>query len=215
MLDSPAKLLRLSAVFLGLFLVLTVLVIADWTQGFDDRVADVMRDAEMSWLVSVAEVFHSIGRIPLVFVVVAAGFAVLTFAKQLHAAFVWLGVVAVAAVLSELTKALMGRSRPVDALVQEHSFSYPSGHSMVTAAAIGMGFAIVASILWPQRKRLFLWTGCVFAVLMVLSRIYLRAHWLTDTLGGLLFGTAIVCASIAIWLHFRSQDEGSAIRFRE
>ncbi len=199
MLESPAKLLRLAAVLFGLFLMLTVLVIADWTQGLDDRVADVMRDAEVPWLVSMAELFHYIGRVPLVLVVVAAGFAALGFAKQLHAAFVWLGMVAVAAVLSELTKELVGRDRPVDALVQEHSFSYPSGHSMVTAAAIGIGFAIVASILWPQRRRLFLWTAYVFAALMVLSRIYLRAHWLTDTLGGLFFGAAIVAASVAIW----------------
>ncbi|MCZ7534327.1 MAG: phosphatase PAP2 family protein [Acidimicrobiia bacterium] len=200
MLDSPAKLLRLSGVLFGLFLVLTALVVAGWTQSFDDQVADIMRHAKVSWLVSAAEVFHFAGRIPLVLVLVAVGFVVLAFGKQLRAAFIWLGIVTVAAVFSDLTKALVGRDRPVDALVQEHSFSYPSGHSMVAAAAIGLGLAIVASILWPQRRRLFLWTGWVFAVLMVLSRIYLRAHWLTDTLGGLLFGTAIVVASVAFWL---------------
>jgi len=215
MLDSPAKLLRLSVVLFGLFLMLTVLVIAGWTQDFDDRVADVMRDVEVPWLVSVAEMFHSIGRIPMVFVLVAAGFAFLVVVRQFQAGYVWLGIVAVAAVLSELTKNLVGRDRPIDVLVQEHSFSYPSGHSMVTAAAIGVGLAVVASNLWPQHRRLFLWTGCVFAVLMALSRIYLRAHWLTDTLGGLLFGTAIVFVVTATWLHFRSQDEGSVIRFRE
>ena len=212
MFDSPARLLRLSGVLFGLFLVLTVVVSADWTQGFDDSVADVMRDAEVSWLVSVAEVFHYIGRIPLVFVMVAAGLAVLVFAKQLRAAYIWLGIVAVAAVLSELTKELVGRDRPFDALVDEHSFSYPSGHSMVTAAAIGLGLAVVASMLWPHRRRLFVWLGGVFAVLMALSRVYLRAHWLTDVIAGVLFGSAIVAAATAIWLHQRSRDEEPTIQ---
>ncbi|KAA3640992.1 MAG: PAP2 family protein [Armatimonadetes bacterium] len=206
MLDSPAKLFRLAAVLFGLFLALTVLVIADWTQSLDDRVAEVMRTAEMPWLVSVAEVFHYIGRIPLVFVLVVAGFAFFVFTKKLRAGFVWLGIVVVAAVLSDLTKVLVGRDRPIDALVQEHSFSYPSGHSLVAAAAIGIGLAVVASILWPERRRLFLWTGWVFAVPMVLSRIYLRAHWLTDTLGGLLFGLAVVTASVALWERWRQSE---------
>lgn len=204
--DSSLRWLRLAGGLFGLFLVLTVAVLAGWTQGVDDLVADTMRGIDAPWLVFVAKGFHWIGRLPLVLVLVGAGVGVLVVAKQSRAAFFWLGMVVVTEVLSELSKKLVGRERPADGLVVEHSFSYPSGHSMVTAAAIGLGLAVVAGLLWAHRRRLFVGLGGTFAVLMALSRIYLVAHWFTDVIAGLTFGMAIVAGSTALWAQQRSRS---------
>lgn len=205
--DTPLRWLRLAGWLFGLFVLLTVAVLAGWTQGVDDLVADTMRGVETPWLVVVAKGFHWIGRLPLVLVLVGAGGAVLVMARQSRAVLVWFGMVAVTGLLSEVSKDVFHRERPVGGLVVEHSFSYPSGHSMVAAAAIGLGLAIVAGVLWPHRTRLFVGLGGTFAAFMGLSRIYLLAHWLTDVIAGLLFGMAIVAASTALWIQQRSRSD--------
>jgi undecaprenyl-diphosphatase len=182
----------LSAVLFVLFLALTVAVVAGWTQGVDDAWLSAMKSAEVSWLVAVAEVFHHIGGFPLAFVV-ALGIGVLFIVvKKWWALGAWAGMVIGAQVLSIVTKQIVDRARPVDSIVHEASASYPSGHAMVSGAAIGIGFAFLAGLIWYQRSRTFLWIGIVFALVMALSRTYLRVHWLTDVTGGLLFGSAIV-----------------------
>lgn len=71
----------------------------------------------------------------------------------------------------------------------ESGFSFPSGHT--TAAAAGF----LALVL--ERGRRFILPGCVWVVLMGLSRTYLMAHYPTDVLAGLLVG----CLSAVIaWL---------------
>ncbi len=174
------------------FLLLTVLVVAGWTQSVDDAWLSVMEDLEVPWLLSVAELFHHIGSFPIALatsVLIAVAFIV---AKKWWAFWAWFAIVAGAQVFSTVTKLLVDRPRPVDALVHESSASYPSGHAMVSGAAIGIGLAVIAGIIWPRRHRLFLGLGITYAVVMAWSRTYLRAHWLTDVVGGLLFGTAVV-----------------------
>jgi len=175
------------------FLLLTAFVVAGWTQSVDDAWLSLMEDLEVPWLLSVAELFHHLGSVPIALttsLLVAVAFIV---AKKWWAFWAWFAIVAGAQVFSTVTKLLVDRPRPVDALVHESSASYPSGHAMVSGAAIGIGLAVILGIIWPNRYRLFLGVGIAYAVVMAWSRTYLRVHWLTDVVGGLLFGTAIVC----------------------
>ena len=174
------------------FLLLTACVVAGWTQAFDDAWRDLMAANEVPWLVSVAEVFHHLGGVPIALATTVIVAVVFMAMKKWWATAAWVGMVAGANILSTITKLLVDRPRPVDALVHESSASYPSGHAMVSGAAIGIGLAVIAGFLWPRRHRLYLGLGIAYAVAMAWSRTYLRAHWFTDVLGGLLFGTAIV-----------------------
>ena len=100
---------------------------------------------------------------------------------------------AVASLLSVLAvqvlKHTVGRARPTDILVAVDTGSFPSGH---TANAATM--AVVLGILFP---RVWVWcAGVAWAVLMAVSRTYLGAHWLSDTIGGLLLGAGV---AIIVW----------------
>lgn len=99
---------------------------------------------------------------------------------------------AASALVVQALKALFGRSRPEDILVLADPGSFPSGHT-ANAATI----AVAMGLLFP---RLWVWiVGAGYTVVMALSRTYLGAHWLSDTLGGILIGAGV---AIAVWAAF-------------
>lgn len=190
---TTSKRFQVGAGLFVTFLLLTALVVAGWTQSVDDAWLSLMEDLEVPWLLSVAKLFHHLGSVPIALATSALIAVAFIIARKWWAFWVWLTIVAGAQVFSTITKLLVDRSRPVDALVHESSASYPSGHAMVSGAAMGIGLAVILGTIWPRRHLLFLGVGITYAVVMAWSRTYLRVHWFTDVVGGLLFGTAIVC----------------------
>src|SRR5439155_15700660 len=102
-----------------------------------------------------------------------------------------LGAWSGAALLSDWVKALVDRPRPPAAhmLVHVTNSSFPSGHVTDSTAVYGMLAALLAgaSQSWPRRVG---WWACALIVWVVIgvSRLYLRVHWLTEVLGGYALG---------------------------
>lgn len=124
--------------------------------------------------------------------------------------FVFLSV-AVAALVAEILKYLIGRGRPfVGGKANPFNFvpfegtgayaSLPSGHAV---AAFALAFAV--SALWP-RLRVFMFT---YAIVILLTRLVLLAHHPSDVVAGALVGT--VCA-MAVRYWFAARRLGFAIR---
>jgi membrane-associated phospholipid phosphatase len=100
---------------------------------------------------------------------------------------------ALAVVSSELLigplKAAYDRPRPPDSLIATSGASFPSGHA-IAAAVTAVGLVVVLLPPGPNRWR---WEvrAIIFAFVMALSRVYLRAHWLSDVVAGGLLGGAL------------------------
>ena len=110
-----------------------------------------------------------------------------------------------------LAKAGVDRPRPSGGLVGHVGSSYPSGHAAYATAYVAM--AAIASRVLPgivSRAALVLAAAAV-AALIAATRVYLRAHYLSDVLGGLGLGLAILsaCGAIALVVgHIRQNAAG-------
>ncbi|WP_194421734.1 phosphatase PAP2 family protein [Microbacterium abyssi] len=128
--------------------------------------------------------------------------AVLLIVRRWRAA-VFVAVSLLASVLVvQLLKGLFGRTRPEDILVDSDFGSFPSGHT-----ANATTFAVLAVMLFP---RLWVWlVAGLWIVCMAFSRTVLSAHWLSDTVGGMLIGagvTLVVGGLLLDWVRSTSSS---------
>jgi undecaprenyl-diphosphatase len=137
------------------------------------------------------------GGIVGVFVVPILTAVVLLVVRRPWAALYFVVASAASAGLVQLLKSLYGRARPEDIMVTSDFGSFPSGH-VANAATIAVALGIIVPHVW-------VWVlGTVYTVLMAISRTYLGAHWLSDTVGGVLVGAG---AALVLWALFAAPLE--------
>lgn len=99
-------------------------------------------------------------------------------------------------------KALVARARPDAALADAvvSGWSFPSGHTSMSAIVFLTLGSLLAAMRVRQRERIFiLATAVLLTVLVGISRVMLGAHWASDVLGGWSFGAAwaLLCLMVA------------------
>jgi undecaprenyl-diphosphatase len=119
---------------------------------------------------------------------------------------------ALAVVTSELfigpVKAAVDRPRPPGALIETSAAAFPSGHAIATAVT-AVGLVLVLARPGPSRWRWELLAVGLTSV-MALSRVYLRAHWLSDTVAGALLGAGLALGWPAVLMAIRHQRDPTA-----
>lgn len=102
-----------------------------------------------------------------------------------------------------LGKLAFHRPRPIEAVLVEHSYSFPSGHATIAVAFYGfLGYLLIRdSATWQRRVNWFFAT-LVLVLLIGLSRLILGVHYLSDVWGGYLVGALwlIIGISLNEWL---------------
>lgn len=110
------------------------------------------------------------------------------------------------AILGGLLKAMFARPRPevVPHLVEVHSLSFPSGHSLNSAIVYLTLAILLARELAHWRLRIYVVTVAATLVLLIgFSRVYLGVHFPSDVLAGWSLGAgwALAMGIIADVLH--------------
>jgi undecaprenyl-diphosphatase len=124
---------------------------------------------------------------------------VLLALKRKHDALILFISTAGAGLLSVILKAIVARPRPDPMLIEQLSSykvndSFPSGHVLFFMGFVGY-LSYFCYIYFPKGwLRTIAVSFCLLLlILMGMSRIYLGAHWFSDTLGAYLIGT--------VWLY--------------
>ncbi len=121
----------------------------------------------------------------------------------------WVAAMVGSQLLIGPVKDLYERARPSLPLVETSGFSFPSGHA-VAGAAIAVSLVIVLVPAGTQRRNLEV-LAAAFALLMAMSRVYLRAHWLTDVVAGAALGAAVAIGAAALihWIDERRESSAT------
>lgn len=172
----------------------------------------VVENRSEPW-VSIAEVVTVLGNTVTMLVLTCA--VVVTLAVTRHrvdAVFVGAGVLFGYGLMQAL-KYSFARDRPPveDRLLNIDTFSFPSGHAMMTMVVFGL-FAVAAFRCspWARAHRWILVIAPVLSILVGLTRIQLAVHWATDVVAGWLFGAIWVVFCTWILLRYESR-RGSGV----
>ncbi|ASP35384.1 bifunctional DedA family/phosphatase PAP2 family protein [Labrenzia sp. VG12] len=109
-----------------------------------------------------------------------------------------------------LFKLMLHRSRPIELYAGADAYSFPSGHATLTAVLFGICAVLIAHDLNRWAKASIFTIAASFVITIGFSRVYLGAHWMSDVLAGLLFGTAMVSAFAFVFGPIHNEKIGRA-----
>ena len=109
-------------------------------------------------------------------------------------------------ICQHILKPIFGRIRPnILQLVEETSYSFPSGHSLTAMAFYGF----IIYLLYKSNlkyKKLYITLISILILLIGLSRVYLGVHFITDVLGGFTFSLFYLIIYITLIKKFLKQN---------
>ena len=110
--------------------------------------------------------------------------------------------------LNLLFKTVFHRARPdILRLVQASGYSFPSGHSMISAAFYGFLIYLCAVFLKPPWSRIVPAALALLILAIGVSRIYLGVHYASDVIGGFLAGFSwLVMFILFLRMYVRRKD---------
>lgn len=211
---------RLRAFGLPLLAALLVLAASLWAFGqivdetiregevrSDERVATWLHGRATDPFTDAFRVITTFGNFVTLLTVTVLAVAFLWWRRrQTDALFVALAFLG-AQVLSTGMKLGFRRERPFfpDPLATESTFSFPSGHSLVSLAVYGSIALLLARQVQRPAWRALVFAGTAVLVLAIgFSRLYLGVHFLSDVLAGWAAGSAWL-ALLYVVLELRSR----------
>lgn len=79
-------------------------------------------------------------------------------------------------------------------------FSYPSGHSGRTIFLATVLLFIIWHSKWSRNVKIIASSGVgIYVGIMLVSRVYLGEHWLSDVIGGALLGAGLGCLGVSFY----------------
>jgi undecaprenyl-diphosphatase len=179
-----------------LFIAIAIPTLKDAVQAVDDQVHRWVVSIEWGPAVTASQFLDFVGSAWIVWPTMAGVAGWLAWSRRWEAFSTWVVAMVVSQLMIGPVKGLYMRPRPTMSLVETSSWSFPSGHAVV-GGAIAIAAVIVLVPAGPKRRNLEL-LAIAFAVVMALSRVYLRAHWLSDAVAGVALGAAIALGAAAV-----------------
>ena len=195
-----------------IFVEITDEVLEKDTQTFDERVLKMMRHPDNlsvtrgpKWLHEVGRDLTALGGVAVLSMLTIISAVFLLAIRKHHAMWLLLGAAVGALILSSLLKGIIQRDRPD--VVAHHShvqtYSFPSGHSMLSAAIyLTFGVLLARFVKGWRIKAYLIGVALLLTFLVGVSRVFVGVHYPTDVLAGWAAGGtwAILCWLVAKYL---------------
>ncbi len=206
---AQPKMLLLAAGLMVVFAAITAGLLMGDFQSFDHvvflafrRPGDPASPLGPLWLQVAARDVTSLGGTAVLTLITTAALGFLGLKRQWRAGLFVLVSICGGTAVSFVLKDLIQRPRPdfVAAVAQTETYSFPSGHSFLSAVTfLTLGALLARFERQAESRRYILAVAVAITALVGISRVYIGVHWPTDVLAGWCGGAAwaILCLLIA------------------
>jgi undecaprenyl-diphosphatase len=162
------------------------------TALFDENVRQAVHSISSPWITRLFLAITFLGSQALVIGISACAAIVMFRKRRLDRALLVVATMAGAELWLELLKTHFHRQRPEPffGVHLPESYSFPSGHALLSFCCYGLLCALAIEQLRGAARWLVLTCGAALVLAIGVSRVYLGVHYPTDVIGGYL--TAIV-----------------------
>lgn len=183
---------------LSLVMLLALFAGYPYMTAFDQGINTLVQEHRSNAMDAAAVLITLVGNFRTQFMAAALVCLILLLTRQWRAMIFFGGVTLFTALINTGTKLFFARGRPEVLLDPLTSYSMPSGHSS-GAFAFFVALAILAGREQPQRMRItWVLLGCLLAITVAVSRVYLGAHWPTDITAGALLAITVNAFALAL-----------------
>ncbi len=209
---GPALLLGLAGILTVVGL--AVIVSAGLGEGFDTAIIQAVRSEPLHDLLSPLRVVTELGSTLAVAAMAAVAFAFAVLIGPWRHGLIAAITILLASLANSTLKLAIARARPdlLEPVIEEHGFSFPSGHSALGMVAYGI-FAVLLTrsrLPGPVKQGGVVALG-VLVALIGISRIWLGVHYPTDVLAGWAAGGVIVLAYAAVTRRVSPEPAAEAV----
>ena len=159
----------------------------------DSAILHAVAKHRSPWLTAAAVDVTALGSITLVVLFSAFALLVLIVLRDRMGALQLLAASVGSGILTVVAKNIIERTRPTEVqhLIVVSGFSYPSGHS-VSTAALYLTLAIIACgyMQYSRARSVIFVAVSAVPIIVGASRVYLGVHYATDVVSGLSLGAA-------------------------
>ena len=178
------------------------IITADPIVAFDHATAQMMAHFRSAEMISVFIVFTSLGVVKVVAPLLLASMALLWLWHRPILILPLLVSSVGASLFTFIGKLAFHRPRPLEAVLVETSYSFPSGHATIAVAFYGfIGYVLIRSAGGLKRQVNLFFVTLILVLLIGLSRIILGVHYVSDVWAGYLVGALwlIIGISLSEW----------------
>ena len=203
--NPPKDTLIPGAIFVVIYAAWAILVSSSsqFIHSFDNAVINVVCNTNPA-NVAFAKTFTNLGNTNVITIETIILFIILIVFKQYAYAFFTAGVMICANGYNWIIKHAVQRHRPlVHHLVYADGYSFPSGHSVGSAALFGvliiLTILLVKSKFW---KTLLIIIWALFPLMIGYTRIFVHVHYPSAVFGGWIEGITFVLLGYSLLYHF-------------
>lgn len=187
-----------------LFLLTTILVATQNINFYDNFIIEKVRNITKA-KTTYFKITTNFGSALIMILITVLSLPLLKNKKQ--SLFISINLIS-SAVINTGLKMIFHRQRPLDMLINETGYSYPSGHSFVSIAFYGFIIYLIINSKIEKKKKYII--TCLLSLLILTigtSRIYLGVHYPSDVLGGFAGGLLYLLIFIKIYRKYGEKNE--------